>query len=206
MFKMAEQNLVQFKIFDLYDVSAIEIKDPALRPYICISPKLLLKSRGKIKQKLAKINFNIVERLAGRLQVPGHVGKKHKIITAWSSGKYTKNMTLVLETLDMIAKKTGKNPVQVLVTAIENGSPRDEVTVIEHGGARYPQAVDCSPVRRIDLAIRWIVQGAYGKSFGKKTKMAEALANEIMKASEGSGESFARNKANDSEKQADSAR
>ena len=84
MFKMAEQNLVQFKIFDLYDVSAIEIKDPALRPYICISPKLLLKSRGKIKQKLAKINFNIVERLAGRLQVPGHVGKKHKIITAWS--------------------------------------------------------------------------------------------------------------------------
>lgn len=205
---MAEQVQVQsgFKLFDIYDVSAIEIKDPALKPYICVSPKLLLKSKGRIKQKLAKVNVNVVERLAARLQVPGHMGKKHKIITNWASGKYNKNMALVLRTLEIIQKKTNKNPIQVLVTAIENGSPRDEITVIEHGGARYPQAIDCSPVRRVDLAIRWMVQGAYGKAFGKKNKMAETLANEIMKASEGSMESYARSKANDAEKQADGAR
>jgi len=203
---MAEQSLVQFKLFDLYDVSNIEIKDPAMKPYINIVPKLLLKSHGRVGEKFAKTKVNVIERLAARLQVPGHMGKKHKIITNWASGNYNNTMGIVLRTLQIIEKKTGKNPVQVLVTAIENGSPRDEITVIEHGGARYPQAVDCSPIRRVDLAIRWFVQGSYGKAFGKKSKMADTLANEIIKASEASGESFAFAKKNDAEKQADSAR
>ena len=204
---MTEQTQqVTFKLFDLYDVSAIEIKDAALRPYVNLVPKLLLKSHGRIKVKLAKTRVNIVERLAARLQVPGHVGKKHKIITSWSSGKYNRTMKIVLEVLKIIEKKTGKNPVQVLVTAIENGSPRDEITVIEHGGARYPQAVDCSPIRRIDLALRWMIVGAYGKAFGKKKKMEDALAEEIMKAAEGSMDSYACSKKNEAEKQADSAR
>jgi|SRR3989338_3678489 len=195
-----------FKIFDLYDVSNLEIKDPALKPYINLTPKLLLKTHGRIKVKLAKTKVNIIERLAARLQVPGHTGKKHRIITSWSSGKYNRNMKTVLQTLQIIQKKTGKNPVQVLITAIENGSPRDEITVIEHGGARYPQAVDTSPIRRVDVAIRWMVQGSYAKSFGKKKKMADSLAEEIIKASEGSMESYAKGKSNEAEKQADSAR
>ena len=82
----------------------------------------------------------------------------------------------------------------------------DEITVIESGGARYPQAVDCSPLRRINLAIRWMIQGSYGKSFGKKTKMADALANEIINASKGTMDSFAMGKKNEAEKQADAAR
>ena len=106
----------------------------------------------------------------------------------------------------MIEKKTNKNPIQVLVSAVENGSPKDEITVIEHGGARYPQAVDTSPMRRVDLAIRWIVQGSYGKAFGKKKKMAETLANEIVLASEGNMDSYSMGKKNEAEKQADSAR
>ncbi len=195
-----------FKIFDLYSVSNLTIKDAALKPYINLSPKLLLKSHGRIGEKFAKVKVNIVERFANRLAVPGHIGKKHKIITSWSSGKYNRNFKTMLETLKIIENRTKKNPVQVLVTAIENGSPRDEITVIEHGGARYPQAVDCSPMRRVDLAIRWIIQGSYGKSFGKKKKMAEALAEEIIKASEASGESYAAMKKNESEKSADSAR
>jgi small subunit ribosomal protein S7 len=108
--------------------------------------------------------------------------------------------------LKIIETKTKKNPVQVLVTAVENGSPRDEITVIEHAGARYPQAVDCSPMRRVDIALRWMVIGAYGKAFGKKKKMAETLADEIIKAGEGSMESYACSKRNEAEKQADSAR
>jgi len=196
----------EFKIFDLYDTSNIQIKDQALKPYINLSGKLLLKSCGRIKEKHAKVKVNAVERLAHRLGVPGHVGKKHKIITSWSSGHYNKHMSIVLKALKIIEEKTKKNPVQVFVTAIENGSPRDEITVIEHAGARYPQAVDCSPIRRVDLAIRWMVQGSYGKSFGKKKKMAQTLAEEIIKASEGSNESYAKSKANESEKQADGAR
>ena len=206
MVEQVAQVTTSFKIFDLYDVSAITVRDAALKPFINFGGKLLLKSQGRNLERFGAARTNIVERLAARLQVPGHVGKKHKIITSWSSGKYNKNMALVLRTLEIIQKKTNKNPVQVLVDAIENGSPKDEITVIEHGGARYPQSVDCAPMRRINLAIRWFVQGAYGKSFGKRKKMAETLADEIIRASEGSMESYAMSKKNEGEKQADGAR
>jgi len=205
---MTEQETAQdtIKLFDIYDVSNIEIKDPAIKPYINITPKLLLKSQGRNVGKFGKVKVNILERLANRIATPGHIGKKHKIITSWASGKYNANMSMVLETLKIIEEKTKKNPVQVLVTAIENGSPRDEITIIEHGGARYPQSVDTSPLRRVDLALRWMVQGSYQRCFGKKKKMALSLAEEIIKASEGNMESYARSKTNEAEKQADSAR
>ena len=169
-------------------------------------PKLLLKSQGRNLERFGAAKVNVVERLARHLDVPGHIGRKHKTITSWGSGKYNKNMATVLKALQIIEKRTGKNPVQVLADAIENGSPRDEITVIEHGGARYPQAVDCAPMRRINLALRWFTQGAYTKAFGKKSKMHETLANEIIKASEGSMESYAFSKKNEGEKQADGAR
>ncbi len=196
----------QYKAFDIYNSSNIQIKDPALKPYISLEPKILLKSYGRNLGKFGKIKTNILERFANRISVPGHIGKKHKIITSWSSGKYNKNMKTMMKALELIEKRTKKNPVQVLVSALENGSPRDEITVIEHAGARYPQAVDTSPMRRIDLAIRWIVQGAYNKSFGKRKKMIESLADEIIKASEGNMESYAVMRKNEAEKQADSAR
>ncbi|MEK6889445.1 MAG: 30S ribosomal protein S7 [Nanoarchaeota archaeon] len=196
-----------FKLFDMYDVSEIKIEDAALRPYVNVSSRIMVKSCGRRNaENLGITKVNVVERLATRLAVPGHVGKKHKIITSWSSGNFTKNMGTVLKAFELIQKRTGKNPVQVFVSAIENGSPRDEITVIEHGGARYPQAVDTSPMRRINLAIRWMVQGAYGKAFGKKKKIVETLANEIVLASQANMESFAVNKRTDTEKQADSAR
>jgi len=205
--KKAEENKEeQFKLFDIYDVSGIVIVDPALRPYINLEPKLLLKSYGRNLEKFGKTKVNIIERLSNRIGVPGHVGKKHKIITSWGSGKYNKNMGTVLKMLNIIEKRTKKNPIQVLVDAIERGSPRDEITVIEHAGARYPQAVDTSPMRRVDLALRWIVQGAYQRCFGKKKKMSESLADEIIKASQGNMEGYSVGKRNEAEKQADSAR
>ena len=106
----------------------------------------------------------------------------------------------------LIEKKTQKNPIQVFVNAIENSAPRDEITVIEHGGARYPQAIDVSPLRRINLALKYLVHGAGDKAFNKKKNITQALAEEIMMASEGNMESFAMKKKNEAEKQADSAR
>ena len=204
--ELSKEQSNNLKLFDIYDVSAIEIKDPALKPYLNIKPKLLLKSQGRNVGKFGKARVNILERLANRVAVSGHIGKKHKLITSHASGQYNKNIKIVLEVLSIIEKKTNKNPMQVLVNAIINGSPRDEITVIEHAGARYPQAVDCSPTRRIDLALRWMTQGAHQKSFGKKKKIAQALAEEIIKASESNMESYAYSKKNEAEKQADSAR
>jgi len=202
---MVEQNQ-QFKLFDMYDVSSVAVTDKALKPYLSLNPKLLVKSNGKIRDRFAASKVNIIERLANRIAVPGHVGRKHKIITSWSSGKYNRNTKTVLQCFKIIEERTKQNPVQVFVRAIENASPKDEITVIEQGGARYPQSVDVSPFRRINLAIRWMVQGAYSKAFGKKNKMSETLAKEIILASEGNLESYAMSKKNESEKQADSAR
>ena len=196
----------QFKLFDMYDVNDIKIVDKALIGYINLDGKLMIKSQGRHREKFGKTKVNLLERLANRIAVPGHIGKKHKIITSWSSGNYTGNMKIILSALKIIEERTKQNPIQVLVNAIVKSSPRDEITIIEHAGARYPQAVDVSPLRRIDLAIRWLVQGAYSKAFGKKKKMAETLANEIILASEENMESYAINKKNDAEKQADSAR
>ena len=194
------------KIFNLYETGGISVEDPGLKDYINLDEKLILKSHGRAREKFGKAKVNVIERLINLVAVPGHRGKKHKIITGRSSGKYTKNAKIVLEALKIIEKKTEKNPVQVLVKAIENTSQRDEITVIEYGGARYPQAVDTSPLRRVNLVLRNMVHGAYDNSFNKKTKIEEALAKEIILASENSNESFAFKKKNEAEKQADSAR
>ena len=171
-----------------------------------LQEKIVLKTHGRNRQRFSRANVNIIERLASLVAVPGHRGKKHKIITKWASGKYSKNMKTVLETLKIISEKTGKNPIQILVKAVENSAPCEEITTIEYGGARYPQAVDVSPIRRIAISLRNMTHGAYDKSFGKKTKIAEALANEIIKASENSNESFALMRKTESEKQAGAAR
>ena len=197
---------INFKIFDLYDISGIEVKDPGLKSVINLQPKLILQSHGRNVQRLGQMKVNIVERLMNRIAVAGHRGKKHKIAKGTATGKYTKNMKMVLDAFKIIEQKTGKNPVEVLVKAIENSAPRDEITAIEYGGARYPQAVDVAPLRRVNLSLRWMVHGASDKAFNKKKNFVEALSEEIILAYESNGESFAMRKKNESEKQADSAR
>ncbi len=204
---MTEQKTIQsFKIFDLYDITEIKVEDPGLINVINLEPKLLVKSHGRNVVKAGQAKVNIVERLMNKLSVAGHRGKKHRIIQGHATGKYSKNMKIILEVLKLVEKRTNKNPVQVLVKAIENAAPRDEVTVIEYGGARYPQAVDVSPLRRVNLALKHLVHGAGDKAFNKKKNIVQALAEEIIMASEQNGESFAMRKKNESEKQADSAR
>jgi len=196
----------QFKIFDLYDISEVKVEDPGLKSAINLEPKLVLKEYGRNMQKFGQTKVNIVERLMNRLAVAGHRGKKHKIIVGRATGKYTRNMKIILDAFQIIEKKTNQNPVQVLVKAIEKAAPKDEVTVIEYGGARYPQSVDVSPLRRVNLALKHIVHGSSDKAFNKKKKLFQALAEEILMASEENGESFAIRKKKESEAQADSAR
>ncbi len=195
-----------FKIFDLYDLSEIKIEDPGLKAVINLKPMLALKSHGRNVQKLGQTKVNIVERLMNKLATGGHRGKKHKIELGTSSGKYSKNMKIILDALKAVEKRTGKNPVQVLVSAVEKAAPRDEVTVIEYGGARYPQAVDVSPLRRVNLALKYLIHGASDKAFNKKKTIVQALTDEIIMTYEENGESFAIKKKKETEAQADSAR
>lgn len=194
------------KVFGLYDASEVRVEDPGLKKVVNLSAKLMLKSHGRIKWDPTRSKVNVVERLINLLQVPGSRGKKHKIITGWITGKQQKCTAIVIDAFAMIHEKTGENPLKIFVKAVENGSPRDEVTAIEYGGARYPQAVDVSPRRRLNLVLRYIINGAYDKAFNKKATITESLAKEIMLAAENSNESYAISKKNDAEKQADAAR
>ena len=197
---------MEMKIFGKYDASEVRVEDPGMKKVINLSPKLMLKSHGRIKWDPTRSKVNVVERLVNLLQVPGSRGKKHRIITGWITGKYTKCTKIVMDAFDLIEKKTNENPLKVFVKAIENAAPRDEVVAIEYGGARYPQAVDISPRRRLNLTLKYFVSGAYDKAFNKKATIVEALAKEIMAAADNSGESYAISKKNDLEKQADAAR
>ncbi len=199
-------NKNNFKIFDMWDISEIRVEDPGLKNAINLEPKLILKSEGRNVVKHGQTKVNVVERLMNKLALTGHRNKKHKIEVGNSTGKYSRNMRIVIEAFQTIEKRTGKNPVEVLVRAIEKVSPRDETTIIEYGGARYPQAVDVSPIRRVNLALKNMVHGASDKAFGKKKKLSQALAEEIILAYEENGESSALRKKKESEAQADSAR
>ncbi len=194
------------KIFNKYETKDVKVKDPGLKKYINLKEKLVLKSHGRNTDKFSEADVSIIERLVNLLCVPGHRGKKQKIQTRWATGKKNKNIKVVLKALEIIKEKAGKNPVQVLVNAIENASPKDETTTIEYGGARYPQAVDTSPVRRVNLALRNIVHAAYDKTFNSRGNLEKALADEILAASNNNNESKAIKKKTEMEKQADSAR
>ncbi|MEM1687873.1 MAG: 30S ribosomal protein S7 [Nanopusillaceae archaeon] len=184
----------------------IEIEDESLKQAMNLKPYIIPKTNGRHqKKRFGVFNIPIIERLIGRLMTPGHMGKKHKFTSYRASGKYYKCLKIVLRAFEIIEKETKQNPIKVLVKAIENAAPREEITTIEMGGARYPKAVDISPKRRIDLAIRFIVQGAYHRS-RNKGKMYEALAKEIIAAYKNSVESFAINKKLELERLASSSR
>ncbi len=197
---------MEMKIFGLFDASDVRVEDPGMKRVINLNAKLMLKSHGRIKWDPTRAKVNVIERLVNLLQVPGSRGKKHRIITGWITGKQTRCIGIVIDAFKIIEEKTGENPLKIFIRAIENGAPRDEIVAVEYGGARYPQAVDVSPRRRLNLVLRYFVNGAYDKAFNKKATIVEALAKEIMLAAENSGESYAVRKRNDLEKQADAAR
>ena len=195
------------KLFNRWEITQIEVKDPGLKRYVTLSPILVPKTGGKlVKTRFWKSKNNIVERLINKLMIPGHKGKKHKTTSGRISGKAIKAYNIVEEVFKILEDKTKKNPIEVFVKALENCAPREEITTIEYGGARYPQSVECAPQRRIDIALRQMVQGSYQKSFNKKLNMVDALADEILKAYNLDQGSTAITKKLELERQADASR
>lgn len=195
------------KFFGLWDVEGIKVEDPGLKSYINLNPVFVPKTGGRnSNQKFYKSKYTIVERLINKLMVPGHKGKKHKVTSYKHTGKGLTVYKIVLKTLKIIEEKTKQNPIKILVKAVENAAPREEITTIEYGGARYPQSVECAPQRRIDIVLRMFTQGAYQKAFNKKAKIENYLADEILKAYESKQDSVAISKKLELERQADASR
>jgi small subunit ribosomal protein S7 len=198
---------MDLKVFNRWEVAGVSVVDPGLQAYITLSPRIVPKTGGKnTGQRFHKSKTFIIERLINKIMVSGHRAKKHKISSGHNGGKSQIAYNTMIKTMEILENKTKKNPVQVIVTAIENAAPREEIIAIEYGGARYPKAVESSPQRRVDLAIRFMTQGAAQKAFNNKKPIYETLADEILAAFGSSPNSNAISKKNELERQADSSR
>lgn len=203
----SETSSDRIKLYDKWGFSEVTISDMGLVGYVNLKPVFIPRSNGYYHNTaFYKTKVNIVERLMNRLQVTGHKGKKHKISTGHNTGKAQKIASLMKEVLETLEKRTKENPIQVLVTAIENAAPREEVITIERSGARYAQAVDIGPQRRVDLVLRYLAQGASHKAFDSSTSLKDALVDDIMDCYNKGNTSMAMSRRNEIEKMAAAAK
>ncbi|MCD6114661.1 MAG: 30S ribosomal protein S7 [Thermoprotei archaeon] len=196
---MAEEKLVktkEIKLFGKWSFEGIEVRDPSLKKYICLKPVWLPHTGGRHEhRRFGKSEVPIVERLMNQLMKPGrNAGKKHLAYN------------IVKLAFDIIYYKTGENPIQVLVRAIENAAPREETTRIVYGGIVYHVAVDVAPQRRVDLALRHIAEGARNCAFNNPKPIEECLADEIIAAANYDLKSYAISRKEEIERIALSAR
>ncbi|MCQ2964406.1 MAG: 30S ribosomal protein S7 [archaeon] len=183
------------KLFDKWDLDEVEVQDLGLKRYICLDEIIVPHTSGRhVKRQFAKSKVSIVERLMNKI-----------MRTERNSGKKNKAYNVVKEALEIINKRTKKNPVQVLVAAVENTSPREETTRIKYGGVGYQVAVDIAPQRRVDLSLGFITRGTLQSSFKNKKSVAECLANELIFAAEEDTRSFALQKKEEKERVAKAA-
>ena len=174
---------MSIKIFEKWDTENISVGDPGLRNYINLKPVVIPRTFGRSSGKqFHKSQMSIVERLVNHIYVSGHRGKKHVITSGKNVGKTFAAWKIIESTFKILEERTKKNPLEVLVRALENSALREEITSFQVGGIIVRKAVITSPQRRIDLALRLIVQGSYQRSFNNSKKMSDALADEIFAA------------------------
>src|SRR5438093_12220620 len=186
----------ELKLFERYELSEVVVHDPGLARYINLTAIVIPHTGGRWANKpFGKAKYNIVERLInGMMRSEEYTGKKATAIR------------VVRRAFETIAERTKENPVQVLVNALEKAAPREEITRLRFGGISVPRAVDVSPSRRLDMALRNICVGATSASFKSRKAIQDCLADEILKASRGEMESAAVAKRDELERIAMSAR
>ncbi len=193
--------------FNRWSVEGIKVIDAGLERYITLDPRFVPKSGARYAgKKFHKSRTFIVERLINKVMIPGHKAKKHFRSSGHNTGKGALAYRIVMDAFKMIEERTKENPLKVFVKALENAAPREEIVTIEYGGARYPKATDCAPQRRVDVALRYFIQGAYDRCFNKKTSIEAALAEELIAAFKLDPKSLAIAKKQEIERQADSSR
>ncbi|MDA4130648.1 MAG: 30S ribosomal protein S7 [Thaumarchaeota archaeon] len=191
-------------LFEKWDVAGIKVEDQGLQRAISLKPSIAVTSMGRHEhKKFGKLDVNIVERIANNIM---HFGKKNAKNAGRMGGKKQRALKVVASTLDIISLKTGQNPIEVIVRAVENSSPNEDTTRIAYGGVVYHVAVDIAPSRRVDLALRFISEGLREAAFSSTRSVEEILADEIIQAARNDTNSFAIKKKNEQERIAMSSR
>ncbi len=187
---------IEIKLFGKWSFSGVEVKDLGLKRYVSLRPVYSPHSMGRHEHgRFRKAEVNVVERLINNLMRPGkNSGKKARIINA------------VRNAFEMVNLRTGQNPVDVLVRAVENSAPCEDTTRISYGGIAYHMAVDIAPQRRVDIALRLLTEGARKASLKNPRPFEETLAEELIQAANKDVKSYAISKRNEMERVARSSR
>ena len=183
-------------VFGKWDTSEIICADPGLSKYINLKQVGTPHTGGKHANTwFGKSKLSLSERYINNLMRTGkYTGKKQSANKAFKSA------------LDEINQKTDQNPLQIFVDAIINSAQREEITRIRFGAVSQPKAVDSSPSRRLDTAIRNLAKGATQGTSKSKRSLKDCIVNELIKASNGDATSFAISKKEEIERIAASAR
>jgi small subunit ribosomal protein S5e len=187
------------KLFGRWSSEDVNVTDMSLTDYIAVKDKhakYLPHSAGRYQAKrFRKALCPIVERLTDSLMMHGR-----------NNGKKLMAMRIVKHSFEIIHLLTGENPLQVLVNAIINSGPREDSTRIGRAGTVRRQAVDVSPLRRVNQAIWLLCTGAREASFRNIKTIAECLSDELINAAKGSSNSYAIKKKDELERVAKSNR
>ena len=168
------------KLFGEWTFDEISVRDIGLQRCLNIEPIFLPHSSGRhTARKFRKSDMSIVERLINALMRPGGSG-----------GDKIRLVSVVRNAFKIINLRTGRNPIEVLIRAIENSAPNEDTTRIGYGGVVYRLAVDISPQRRIDLALRFITRGIRDSTFSNRLTLEEVLATQLIGAANNDGNAF----------------
>jgi small subunit ribosomal protein S7 len=190
------QGNASIKLFEKWSFDDIQVQDLGLRRYIQLKPIYFPHSGGHHEHKrFQKSKISIVERLTNNIMRHGR-----------NCGKKAKAINIVKMAFEIINLKTGQNPIDILVRAIENSAPCEDTTRIGYGGIVYHKAVDLAPQRRVDLALRFITEGARSAAFGNIKTIEECLADELILSAGGDSRSHAIQKRDEKERVALSSR
>eukprot|EP00019_Armaparvus_languidus_P006654 CAMPEP_0168590980 /NCGR_PEP_ID=MMETSP0420-20121227/6877_1 /TAXON_ID=498008 /ORGANISM="Pessonella sp." /LENGTH=196 /DNA_ID=CAMNT_0008626715 /DNA_START=121 /DNA_END=711 /DNA_ORIENTATION=- len=196
---MSEQADVQ--LFKKWSFEDVVVSDISLEDYLALKQKFrfytyLPHTGGRYHAKpFRKSQCPIVERLANALMRKGR-----------NNGKKLLAVRIVEHAFEIIHLLTDLNPIQVLVDAVINSGPREDSTRIGRAGTVRRQAVDVSPIRRVNQALYLLCTGARQSAFRNVKTIAECLADELINASRGSSNSFAIKKKDELERVAKSNR
>ena len=169
------------KLFNKWSYEGLEISEMALRDHISLTASYVPHSAGRWqKRRFLKARMPIVERLANGLIFKGR-----------GNGRKLQAARLLKHTLEIVALLTNMNPLQVVVDAVSKGAPREDSTRVGSGGVVRRQAVDVSPMRRVNEAIYQMCKGAREAAFRNLKTLPECLADEIVNAAKGSSNSYA---------------
>lgn len=186
----------EIKLFGKWNFEGVQLQDVGLKRYISLKPIRVPHSMGRHEHhRFHKSELNIVERFVNNLVKPGkHAGKKARAINTLKNA------------FEIIHLRTGDNPIQVLIKAVENSAPCEDTTRISYGGVAYHQAVDVAPQRRVDVALRLLSEGSRKATFGNPRTLEECIAEELVLAANNDVKSYGVSKRNEMERIARSSR